>query len=78
MTLGIISIAGRDIAVFKNKFDINTAKRKLKFYETTIIPSIKKEGINKDVSNIKITSSLENINSIDKIAFEKGLLSRIQ
>jgi len=74
----IMSIAGKDIEIFKNKFDINTAKRKLKFYETAIIPSIKKEGISKDVSNIKFTSSLENIDSIDNIAFEKGLLSRIQ
>ena len=30
-----------------------------------------KEGINRDVSKIKFTSSLENINSIDNIAFEK-------
>ena len=74
----IMSIAGKNIEVFKKKFDISTAKRKLKFYETTNIPSIKKEGVKKDVSNIKFTSSLENINSIDNTAFEKGLLSKIQ
>lgn len=74
----ILEIGGNEINTFKNKFDLSTAVNSFKFYNSTNIPNIKKEAISNDLSNIKFTASLENIDSINNITVREGLLSRIQ
>ena len=73
----IIKVAGKNIEYFKNKYDLSTAKKSLKLYYADMIPSIQKESIPQEVSNVKFTTSLENIHSLEDEDYQKGILSKI-
>lgn len=72
----IIEVAGKDISIFKSKYDITSAKNSIKFYESSIVPSIKKENISKEVTNVKFSSSLETVEPLKIKEFNEGILLR--
>jgi hypothetical protein len=73
----MIEVAGKNIEEFNNKYDISTAKKSLKIYNSNKIPSIQKESIPVEVSNVKFTASLEKIYSLENTDNKKGILSKI-